>query len=271
MATGPVFLAAHYYADQVGTGTDFGLYFVRYSSRLPFLGFTNGGLTMSQSCAQLTVASGGALDCTSTTGVGAAFAHSANQSTYFLDFPTVNTLGASFSTTVGGTALSGEVTYSPKMLFGISDFELNASQIDGLGATPYLSGGLATTFSSYLAGGATFVFNAGFVYVPDAGKYPLNRAGPEAALKNSIAAAAVFHVASNPQYATSFSSGYQALLKVNYNNAFGTPITLSPSIGFRHDVLGYLSGPITTNYLKGLKQVSLGVPGTYQQIKVSLS
>lgn len=301
-------LAAHYYADQVGTGTDFGLYFVRYSSRLPFLGFTNGGQTMAQSCAAL--ASGGALDCTSATGVGAAFAYGANQATYFYDFPTVNTLGASFSTTVGGTALSGEVTYSPKMPFGVSDFELNASQIDGLGATPLLSGGLATTFSSYLAGvgpnqstlshidldafqgqvgtinsfatsdfiprnlkadGATFVFNAGFVYVPDAGKWPLNRVGQEAAIKNQVAAANVFHVATDPQYATSFSAGYQALLKVDYNNAFGTPITLTPSIAFRHDVLGYSPGPITANYLKGLKQVSLGVTGAYQQIKASLS
>ncbi|MFZ3034418.1 MAG: DUF1302 family protein, partial [Parvibaculum sp.] len=81
----------------------------------------------------------------------------------------------------------------------------------------------------------------------------------------------VFHVATDPQYATSFSAGYQALLKVDYNNAFGTPITLTPSIAFRHDVLGYSPGPITANYLKGLKQVSLGVTGAYQQIKASLS
>lgn len=302
-------LAAHYYAENVGTGTDFGLYFVRYSSRLPFLGFTNGGLTMAQACAQLAVASTGLLDCTTATGVKAAFAYGANQSTYFFDYPTVNTLGASFSTTLGVTAVSGELTFSPKMPFGVSDFELNASQIDGLGASAYLSGGASSQFSSYLAGvgpngstishidldafqgqigtinsfttsdfiprnlkadGATFVFNAGFVYVPDAGKWPLNRVGPESAIKNPYAAA-VLNAGTNPQYATSFSAGYQALLKVDYNNAFGTAVTLSPSVAFRHDVLGYSPGPITGNYLKGLKQVSLGLSGTYQQIKASLS
>lgn len=315
-------VAAHYYADQVGTGTDFGLYFVRYTSRLPFLGFQNGPLNTASACTL--VAPGDPLCGTPASGVEffpggipnpgysantlTAFAVGASAGTYFFEYPTVNTFGSSFSTTFGGTAVSGEVTYSPKMPFGVSDFELNASQMDGTGASVALSG--SPVLSSYLSGvgvnqatlshidldafqgqigtinsfttsdfiprnlhadGATFVFNTGFVYVPDAGKYPLNRAGPEAAIKNPIAAAGVFKIANNPQYATSFSAGYQALLKVDYNNAFGTPITLSPSIGFRHDVLGYSPGPITANYLKGLKQVSLGVSGTYQQIKASLS
>lgn len=306
-------VAAHYYAENVGTGTDFGLYFVRYSSRLPFLGFQNGPLNTTTACAAISGLPGYDPACgSSASGANVwtqtAFATAASLGTYFFDFPTVNTLGASFSTTLGVTAVSGEITYSPKMPFGVSDFEQNASQMDGTGASTALTG--VPVFSSYFNGvgvnqstishvdldafqgqigtinsfttsdfiprnlkadGATFVFNAGFVYVPDAGKWPLNRVGPEAAIKNPVAAAAVFHVANNPQYATSFSAGYQALLKVDYNNAFGTAVTLSPSIAFRHDVLGYSPGPITANYLKGLKQVSLGVTGTYQQIKASLS
>ena len=310
-------VAAHYYAENVGTGTDFGLYFVRYSSRLPFLGFQNGPLNTTTACAAIGASNPSSpyydLSC-GAPGTGAslstqtAFATAASMGTYFFDFPTVNTLGASFSTTLGVTAVSGEITYSPKMPFGVSDFEQNASQMDGTGASTALTG--VPVFSSYFNGvgvnqstishvdldafqgqigtinsfttsdfiprnlkadGASFVFNAGFVYVPDAGKWPLNRVGPEAAIKNPVAAAHVFHVANNPQYATSFSAGYQALLKVDYNNAFGTAVTLSPSIAFRHDVLGYSPGPITANYLKGLKQVSLGVTGTYQQIKASLS
>src|SRR5690606_27128332 len=43
--------AAHYYAENLGTGTDFGLYFVRYSSRLPFLGFQNGSTSIADICA----------------------------------------------------------------------------------------------------------------------------------------------------------------------------------------------------------------------------
>ncbi|MDR3498573.1 MAG: DUF1302 domain-containing protein [Parvibaculum sp.] len=304
-------VAAHYYADNVGTGTDFGAYFVRYSSRLPYLGFTNGGLDTAQSCATIAAATLGALTCATAQGVKAAFAYGANQAKYFYDFPTINTLGASFSTTVEGTALSGEMTFTPQMPFGISDSELNASQIDGLGAAIYLSGGATNRFSSYLNGvganqstlshidlnawqgqfgtitsfttsdfiprnldadGATFVVNAGFVYVPSAGDYPLNRSGFIGGIKNPFAAALLTDGATNPQYATSFSSGYRMLLKADYNNAFSTPVTLSPYVAWRNDVLGYSPGPNTANYLKGLKEVTLGVDADYQsRIKASLS
>lgn len=308
-------VAAHYYADSVGTGTDFGLYFTRYSSRLPFLGFNNGGLMTSTACAQISGATGGAVDCSSQAGVEAAFAYGANSATYFYDFPTINTLGASFSTTLGGTAVSGEATFSPDMPFGISDAELNASQIDGLGAGAYLSAGACVapgcTFSTlpYAPGpnqstlthinldawqgqigtitsfttsdfiprnlgadSGAFVLNAGFVYVPDASEYPLNRSGPEGGIRNVFAAGLLANGASNPQYATNFSTGYRAVLMTSYNNAFDTPVTLSPYVQWRHDVLGYSPGPITANYLQGLKEVSVGVRADYQsRIKASLS
>lgn len=309
-------VAAHYYADNVGTGTDFGLYFTRYSSRLPYLGFTNGGYTTAAACGVVATNSAGALTCATATGIEAAFAYAANQATYFFDFPTINTLGASFSTTIEGTAVSGEATFSPDMPFGITDSEMNASQIDGLGGAPYLSGGACVagcTFSSLPAGSApgiyqstlshidldawqgqigtitsfttsdfiprnlgadsgVFIVNAGFVYVPDAGKYPLNRAGPEGGIASPFAAAILTGGARDPQFATSFSSGYRAVLSTSYNNAFNTPVTLSPYVQWRHDVLGYSPGPITANYLKGLKEVSIGVRADYQsRIKASLS
>ena len=308
-------VAAHYYAEEVGTGTDFGLYFVRYSSRLPYLSFTNGSTTMAQNCATIAAATSNTVTCASAPGVSAAFAYGANQSTYYYDFPTINTIGASFSTTVEGVAVSGEATFSPDMPFGIYDGENNAAQIDGLGATPYLSGGacipqLGCTFSTlpYAPGvnqstlahidldawqgqaaaiqsfsttdfiprnlgadSGVLVLNGGFVYVPDAGKYPLNRTGPEGGLSNPYAAALLAGGAGNPQYATSFSSGYRALLSVDYPGAFGTSVTLSPKLVWRHDVLGYSPGPNTANYLKGLKEATIAVDAKYQSIKATLS
>ena len=68
----------------------------------------------------------------------AAFAYAAGQLKYFYSFPTIETLGASFATTVEGTTVSGELAFSPDMPFGVSDLEQNASQLDGTGA----SGGL---------------------------------------------------------------------------------------------------------------------------------
>lgn len=309
-------LAAHYYADNIGTGTDFGLYFVRYSSRLPFLGFTNGPDDQAAACAAIGGLGIPGVNCGTPAGVQASFAYAANQASYFYEFPTVNTLGASFSTTVEGTALSGEVTFSPKMPFGISDMELNASQIDGLGGTAFLSGGACIpalgcyfsaldpskapgvnastlshidldawqgqfgTITSFTtsdtiptllhADSAAFVLNAGFVYVNDAGDYPLARSGRIGAIRNPYAAG-VLGGATDPQYATSFSAGYVALMQSDYNNAFGTSVTLSPYVAFAHDVLGYSPGPITANYEKGVKTVSLGASADYQsRIKVTL-
>ena len=304
-------VAAHYYAEDVGTGTDFGLYYTRYSSRLPYLGFQNGGIDTATACY---IVSFGGYDCANAAGALAAFAYGANEGSYFYDFPQIQMIGASFSTTIEGTAVSGEATFSPKMPFGISDYELNASQIDGLGASPVLSSALTgysvDSFSSlpYLPGvnqstlthidldawqgqigtitsfsasdfiprnlgadSGILVFNAGFVYVPDASHYPLNQAGREGGLRNYFGALVLANGATHPQYATDFSSGYRAVLSVDYPNAFGTSVTLTPNVAWRHDVVGYSPGPNTANYLSGLKEVSLGVDGKYQSYKASLS
>jgi len=290
--------ALHYYAGDVGMGTDFGLYFVRFSSRLPYLGFTNGNVDMTAACAYF----GG---CVSPDTVSLAFAYAANNSTYFYEFPTIQTLGASFNTTIGTTAVAGELTYSPKMPFGISDMALNASQIDGLGGTPYLTGGATTSISEGIyepgvgqstithidldayqgqfntidsfsstdlipstlgADSGYFLFNMGFVYVPNADRYPLNRPGFEGGYYNAYGAAilAGSFNATNPQYATDWSTGYVMRLGVDYNNAFNTPFTVSPYLAWRQDLVGWSPGPNTANYQQGLKQVGIGVGVDYQ-------
>ncbi len=303
-------VAAHYYAEDLGNGTDLGLYYVRYSSRLPFLGFTNGNQTFSQACGDVFSQTG--LSCASSTGAQAAFAYGANQSTYFFDYPSsIDMLGASFSTTVGDVAFAGEVSFTPQMPLALPDSEMNASQIDGLGASGPLSGGASDKFSdlgyspgpgqstlthidlqtwqgqfntistfntsdpipSFLnADGGLFIVNAGFVYVPDAGDYPLSRGGNIGAIGNPYAAALLTNGQTNPQYATSFSAGYRMILSIDYTNPVGLPLTLSPYIAWRHDVLGYAPGPITAGYVKGVKEAEIGVSADYQtRIKGSLS
>jgi len=242
----------------------------------------------------------------------AAFVTAANNSTYFFDYPgSIDMLGSSFSTTVGDVAVAGELTFTPKMPLALPDSEMNASQIDGLGAAGGLSGGATDSFSSlpfkpgagqstlthidlqtwqgqfntistfntsdpipsFLnADGGVFIVNAGFVYVPDAGDYPLSRGGNIGAISNPYAAALLTGGQTHPQYATSFSAGYRMILSMDYTNPIGLPLTLSPYIAWRHDVLGYSPGPITANYLKGLKEAEIGVSADYQsRIKGSLS
>lgn len=315
--------AMHYYAEEVGTGTDFGLYFTRYSSRLPYLGFANGPLDTASACAALGPFAGPNCGAPASAieffpgGIPnpgydptteAAFAYAANMATYFYEFPTINTIGGSFSTTIGGTAFAGEVTYSPDMPFGISDNELNASQLDGTGASLALLGqprisllngigvnqstlthidldawqGQFNTITAFTASdpypalfsadGGMFIVNAGFVYVPDAGDYPLNRSGPEGGLINPYGATLLADGATNPQYATAFSGGYRLVTKLDYNNPFNVPVVLSPYVAWRHDVSGFSPGPVTANYLRGLKEVSLGVDVDYaSKLKGNLS
>ena len=62
---------------------------------------------------------------------------------------------------------------------------------------------------------------------------------------------------------TQFSYGYVLVGILQYNNAFGTPITLSPQIAWSHDVKGNSPAPMS-NFREGRKRVSLAINGTYQ-------
>src|SRR5690606_26521248 len=242
-------------------------------------------------------------------GNAGAFALAANGLKYFYSFPTIETLGASFATNIGGTAVSGELSFSPDMPFGVSDIAQNASQLDGTGATGVLfpSAGPASDLAPagpnqdtvhmidldalqgqigtvklwgtsdpipvFLGADTTaLVVNAGFVYVEDASKYPLNRVGPAGGIRNPFAAALLSGGFTNPKYADDFSYGYRLVFAPTYNNAFGTAFTLTPSISWRHDLKGNAPGPNTANYLQGMKQVSIGIDADYQSTyRASLS
>ncbi|MEN6541548.1 DUF1302 domain-containing protein [Parvibaculum sp.] len=62
---------------------------------------------------------------------------------------------------------------------------------------------------------------------------------------------------------TTTSWGYVLLGQLQYNNAFGTAVTLSPSIAFSHDVSGNTAAPYS-NYRQGRKSINLEVNATYQ-------
>ncbi len=62
---------------------------------------------------------------------------------------------------------------------------------------------------------------------------------------------------------TAFSYGYVLVGQLQYNNAFGTPITLSPQISWQHSVKGNSPAPLT-NYREGAKSLNLALSGIYQ-------
>jgi hypothetical protein len=62
---------------------------------------------------------------------------------------------------------------------------------------------------------------------------------------------------------TAASWGYVLMGQLQYNNAFGTALTLSPTLAFSHDVSGNTAAPYS-NYRQGRKSVSLQLNGTLQ-------
>ncbi|HVF35172.1 MAG TPA: DUF1302 family protein, partial [Candidatus Saccharimonadia bacterium] len=63
-------------------------------------------------------------------------------------------------------------------------------------------------------------------------------------------------------FPTKFSWGYRLAVRADYNNAFGSPVNLSPRIAFNHDVNGITPGP-GGNFLEDRKSYTLGVEATY--------
>jgi hypothetical protein len=136
-----------------------------------------------------------------------------------------------------------------------------------------------TTFT-YLSGpmlGAdtgAFVMEAGVTYVPDlpdaeAGG-PNNRGqrldGPGTSISGNAALAPRHFGEIDPRsrFPHSTSWGYRFRGSLIYNNAIG-PWTVSPIVGWTHDVKGVSPGP-GGNFLEGRNSLSLGVKGTLRNM-----
>jgi hypothetical protein len=63
-------------------------------------------------------------------------------------------------------------------------------------------------------------------------------------------------------FPTQFSWGYRVAARADYNNIFGSPITLSPRVAFNHDVSGITPGP-GGNFLEGRKSATIGAEANY--------
>jgi len=143
--TGTWGVALKYYADWLNDGTDMGFYVNRYSLVAPIGTFTAAnwvaatgtpdaatwcgvwGSATFAACASTPVpAFGGA------TAIEAGIVAAANTKNYLLQYPMTTTFGYSFNTTVpimGGSALSGEVSYSPNMPFALNDVNQNCNDL----------------------------------------------------------------------------------------------------------------------------------------------
>ncbi|WP_187265898.1 DUF1302 domain-containing protein [Alkalisalibacterium limincola] len=262
-------VAARYYSQALWE-TEFGLYYLRYHSRVPVI----SGIAVT----------GGS----PTTG------------RYFLEYPEdIDLFGLSWNTNIpGGVAMQGEVSYRPNMPLQIDDVELLfagltplnvaipqpglrfRSQLGNFGFGDYVQGWdrhkvtqvqntftklfgpgnfmRASQIATVLEVGATKVWD-----LPDQsvlryeGEGTDTGGGPDftsGGLRNPVTQVGGFP--------TSFSWGYRVAARADYNNAFGTPFVVSPRIAFNHDVNGITPGP-GGNFLEGRKSGTIGVEATY--------
>ncbi|KAB7740392.1 DUF1302 family protein [Parvibaculum sedimenti] len=130
------------------------------------------------------------------------------------------------------------------------------------------------------------VFSAGFQYLPELGDHQNDLALPRTgnyhdqplvnwtlgsgvtcgsqALAKALAPVASGNKSAGAQYVTSFSWGYRLVVPAQYNNAFGTAWTVTPSVQWAHDVGGYSAGPTGSGFIEGSKTITLGVAGSPQ-------
>jgi hypothetical protein len=261
-------LSLRWFLENLG-GTELGFYFVNYHSRLP-------------------VISGTAI-----VKAPPGFANS-----YWTEYPEdINLYGLSFNSTIGTWALAGEVSYRPNAPLQKDDVEvlfagltpLNPllpsyylqykSQLGEFGLGETIKGweehkmwqAQATTSKLFGPGNIfranqiLFVAEAGFNYVSDLPPWEEQRyEGP--GTDSGGGWDWTTGDWNNPEtqvggFADDFSWGYRLAARFDYNNAIGA-VTVSPRIGWAHDVDGTTPGPGGA-FVDGRKQLTLGLQFNY--------
>ncbi len=258
--------------------TEFGFYYMNYHSRLPIINGHSGTLP------------------------GLLSGNFAGSGGYFVSYPEdIELFGASFNTTVGDTAVQGEISHRQDVPLQVDDVELLFATLGGGGDFSAALAGLRAfnqvgafgldedvpgfrrldvtqvqatathTVPQFLgADQAVFVGEAGVTYVHDLPDKDLLRfEGPGTyASGNPILAPgqtglAAGVVESSDHFPDSSSWGYRLLARLQYNNAIGA-WNLLPRIAWQHDVSGITPGP-GGPFLEGRRALTVGLGGSYQK------
>ena len=264
-------VAFKYFASELND-TEFGLYYLNYHSRLPLLSGTSVTNTNPESGA------------------------------YFIEYPEdIDLYGLSFNTTLNsiGVSLQGELSYRPNVPLQFDDVELllaALTPLNGAIGAPY------DRFSSQLGEfglgeriqgwerhevsqlqlTATKLFGpnnpfkadqivllgeVGFTNVwdlPETDVLRYNGPGTDTGGGYSTFSGNSRNPVTEPAefFATSYSWGYRLITRFDFNNAFGSPVNLSPRLAFNHDVQGTTPGP-GGNFVEDRKSMTFGVGAVY--------
>ncbi len=259
--------ALRYMADSLNS-TEFGFYAMNYHSRVPLI----SGISVT--------------------------GQAPNTGSFFTEYPEdIHLFGVSFNTLLeaSGIALQGELSYRPNQPFQVDDVELlfaGLSPLNALLPQPYLrfysqlgSYGPGEEIRGYerhkiaqlqftgtkvfgpgnwlAADQIAMVGEVGFTNVDLPDNLRFNGDGTDtgggADVNTGGGRNPITQVGGFP---TDFSWGYRLAARATYENAWGTPISLSPRIAFNHDVNGFTPGP-GGSFVKGRKSVTVGAEANY--------
>jgi hypothetical protein len=263
-------VAMRYFSPELNN-TEFALYYLNYHSRVPVL----SGTSVTNS--------------------------NANSARYFAEYPEdIELYGFSFNTTLeaSGIALQGEISYRPNVPLQIDDVELLfaalsplnnlipqpvnrfVSQLGSYGPNEYVRGWERHELSQFqftatkifgpgnwvAADQISTVLEMGFTKVwdlPDESTLRYQGDGTDTGGGPDFQTGAFRNpITLTDGFATSFSWGYRLAARADYNNAWGTPFTMSPRIAYAQDVNGTTPGP-GGNFIEDRQSVTIGVEANY--------
>lgn len=266
-------LAVRYYAEQLHS-TEFGLYYLKYHSRTPFISATRGGVANAGNFANAR--------CEDDAAAAGCLA------TYYTEYPEdIELFGLSFNTDGPyGVALQGEYSYRPDQPVQLAGTEVLLAAVGApgtLAAAPLPAGTYVQGYrelgvhQAQVTGTKAFGPTFGAQQFSLVGEVGINHVelpgngllfnGPGAGLPSCATPAQVLAAVSNGScqqqvgggYATRTSWGYRLVGRMDFDNLIGAA-TVSPRLVLAHDVNGV--GP---NFNKGAKAVTAGVTFSYLQ------
>lgn len=273
--------------------TEISLYHMNYHSRRPLFSGVTANFTTEAIANDLAMIGSGAITEDNYTDLQAF-------SKVLLSYPEdIKLYAMSFNTTVGTTAVAGEITYRQDEPLQIDDVELlfaampqqlanaglrpdldGVSQMDVFGPGEQADGfilsdtvqaqmTLTHLFGPMLgASQVTGLFEVGGINIndmPDQSELRLN--GPGTSRnggiegKEGLELAIQDGVETNP-FPDEFAWGYRALVKLDYTNVFAG-INVSPRIVFSHDVEGITPDPLFL-FVEKRKSIAFGLDFDYQ-------
>ena len=270
-------MALRYYADWLNA-TEFGLYYLRYHSRIPLVSAVRGGTTNALN--------GEAPRCSDSVEDGC-------RATYFSSYPEgISLWGLSFNTNGPfGTAIQGEVSHRPDvpLQLGGTEVFLSAVGVPGASLGSYAPGevvqGYERTAVTQAQATVTKAFGPSFgasqwVLLAEAGYSYQDLSdklfnGPGAGLPSCTTAQAlgaetqaqVLLAVSGGScqeevgggYATKSSWGYRLVTRLDYSGVINA-VNMSPRLVFFHDVDG-----VSGSFNQGAKILGIGVSMDYLQ------